>query len=42
MTDADYENMSAFSCGVKELDYFFIMKLGNVCRDIIYRHILYI
>ena len=23
MTDADYENMSAFSCGVKELDDFF-------------------
>lgn len=23
MTDADYENMSAFSCGVKELDNFF-------------------
>lgn len=23
MTDADYENMSAFSCGVDELDKFF-------------------
>lgn len=23
MTDADYENMSAFSCGVEELDDFF-------------------
>jgi hypothetical protein len=23
MTDADYANMSAFSCGVEELDHFF-------------------
>lgn len=27
MTDADYENMSAFSCGVKELDDFFHLEV---------------
>lgn len=36
MTDADYENMSAFSCGVKELDDFFRFEV----RECVNRHIL--
>jgi len=32
MTDADYENMSAFSCGVKELDDFFRHEIKE-CVD---------
>lgn len=33
MTDADYENMSAFSCGVDELDRFFRYEVREcVCR----------
>lgn len=33
MTDADYENMSAFSCGVDELDSFFRYEVREcVCR----------
>lgn len=29
MTDADFEKMSAFLCGVEALDNFFVMKLKN-------------
>lgn len=36
MTDADYENMSAFSCGVKELDDFFHYEV----RECVQRHYL--
>lgn len=36
MTDADYENMSAFSCGVKELDDFFRFEV----RECVNRHYL--
>lgn len=36
MTDADYENMSAFTCGVKELDEFF----GNEIRKCVERRYL--
>lgn len=32
MTDADYENMSAFSCGVKKLDEFFRHEIRE-CVD---------
>lgn len=32
MTDADYENMSAFSCGVKELDDFFHHEVRECVR----------
>ena len=32
MTDADYENMSAFSCGVKELDDFFHIEVKECVR----------
>lgn len=33
MTDADYENMSAFSCGVEELDNFFRLEIKEcVCH----------
>ena len=32
MTDADYENMSAFSCGVKELDDFFRYEVRECVR----------
>ena len=36
MTDADYENMSAFSCGVKELDEFFHYEV----KECVQRHYL--
>ncbi|MDE7386363.1 MAG: hypothetical protein K2N28_04420 [Muribaculaceae bacterium] len=36
MTDADYENMSAFSCGVEELDDFFHSEV----RECVKRHYL--
>lgn len=36
MTDADYENMSAFSCGVDELDNFF----QNEVEECVRRHYL--
>ena len=36
MTDADYENMSAFSCGIKELDDFFHIEV----RECVMRHYL--
>ncbi len=36
MTDADYENMSAFSCGVKELDDFFHFEV----KECVLRHYL--
>lgn len=36
MTDADYENMSAFYCGVKELDHFFHSEV----RECVNRHYL--
>lgn len=36
MTDADYENISAFSCGVGELDTFFY----NEIRECVLRHYL--
>ena len=36
MTDADYENMSAFSCGIKELDNFFHFEV----RECVKRHYL--
>ena len=36
MTDADYENMSAFSCGIKELDDFFHFEV----RECVKRHYL--
>lgn len=29
MTDVDYEKMSAFSCGVDELDYFFRYEVAE-------------
>lgn len=32
MTDADYENMSAFSCGVKKLDNFFQFEVKECVR----------
>lgn len=32
MTDADHENMSAFSCGVKELDDFFRFEVEECVR----------
>ena len=36
MTDADYENMSAFLCGVKELDDFFHIEV----KECVQRHYL--
>ena len=36
MSDADYKNMSAFSCGVTELDNFF----GHEVRECVERHYL--
>ncbi len=36
MTDADYENLSAFSCGVEELDLFF----HNEVKECVERHYL--
>lgn len=36
MTDADYENMSAFSCGVKKLDDFFHFEV----KECVQRHYL--
>lgn len=32
MTDADYENMSAFSCGVKEMDNFFHQEIKECVK----------
>lgn len=39
MTDADHEKMSAFSCGVKELDDFFRYEVRECVERNIYRHI---
>lgn len=36
MNDADYENMSAFSCGIKELDDFFHFEI----KECVMRHYL--
>ncbi len=32
MTDTDYENMSVFTCGVKELDDFFHFEVKECVR----------
>lgn len=32
MTDADYENMSAFSCGIDKLDNFFQYEVKECVR----------
>lgn len=43
MTDADYENMSAFSCGVKELDDFFHFEVKEcVIRHYLSAYVVYI